>query len=397
MTGRREAGRAMDPPPRAGVEIDLFQHVAFRVAGVQGHDLRRVGVAIDHVLGAAIAKIGLGQGVGHPGIAVGAPNRPQPCGRGSGPTGRTPLAEPQCPREPVDEVHRAHGVAVADEAAGKQFFRQAVPKLFHALPHRRLGAGPFQEPLDPGGNQEQRAKVVDLAEAQDRRVGQLVPQVPFDLDHEAADEVQRQGVAEAGKVAVAFKAQGIEAVAVPGRHLVAAHGLQEFVAFRNVVREGAVRAVGQAHLFHQLLPQGIIGRAGQVVKPIVIADHVMRADGHRLSVGVGGGPRGAKHRRNGDFAFRRQGAERGERLLVLGKDIARDPVDLVDQPRGKRGVPGTGLALGMPATGMQQVERVAQQNKVDALDGPVSTVAPPGGGDRQFLEPVGKEGKGVRR
>ena len=51
----------------------------------------------------------------------------------------------------------------------------------------------------------------------------------------------------------------------------------------------------------------------------------------------------------------------------------------------------------MPAVGVQQIEHVAQQHQVDPFDRPVSAVAPPGGGDRQFLEPVGKKGKGLRR
>ena len=117
-------------------------------------------------------------------------------------------------------------VALADQAAGKQLFGQPVPELLHALPHGRLRASPLQQAFDPGGNQKQRAEVVDLAQGKDRRIGQLVTQVLLHFDHESADEIQRKGVAQAGKIAVAFEAQGVEGVAMPGRHLVAAHGLQ---------------------------------------------------------------------------------------------------------------------------------------------------------------------------
>ena len=171
-----------------------------------------------------------------------------------------------------------------------------------------------------------------------------MPQVLLHLDHEAADEIQRDGVGQAGKIAVAFETQGVEGVAMPGRHLVAAHRLQQLVAFRNIVREGAVGAVGQAHLLHQPLPQGVVSLAGQMVEPVVIADHVMGSDHHGLIVGIRGRPSRAKHRRNGDLAFASQGPQRGERLLILREDIARDPRDLIDQARRLRIVPGTNAA-----------------------------------------------------
>ena len=161
--------------------------------------------------------------------------------------------------------------------------------------------------------------------------------------------------------------------------------------------KGRSAAVGQAHLLDQLLPQGVVGLAGQMVEPIVIADHVMGADQHGLIVGVRGGPGRAEHRRNGNLAFRGQRAERGERLLVLGEDIARDPADLIDQARRLRIVPGTNAAWGLPAVGVQQVQHVAQQHQVDPFDRPVGAVAPPRGGDRQFLEPIGEQGEGLRR
>ena len=114
--------------------------------------------------------------------------------------------------------------------------------------------------------------------------------------------------------------------------------------------KGRSAAVGQAHLLDQLLPQGVVSLAGQMVEPVVVADHVMGADQHGLIVGIRGGPGRAEHRRNGNLAFRGQGAERRERLLILREDIARDPGDLIDQARRLRIVPGTNAA-GRPASG----------------------------------------------
>ena len=332
-----------------------------------------------------------------PGIAVGPAKPPQPLGRGCHPAGRTPFAEPQGARESVHQVHRARRIALADRAAGKQLLRQAIPSLLHALPYGRLRTSPLQQAFDPSRNQEQGAEVVDLAQAQDRRIGQLVAQVLLHFDHEAGDEIQGDGVSQAGKIAVALEAQGVEGVAVPGRHLVAAHGLQQFVAFRNVVREGATCAVGQAHLLDQLLPQGIIGLARQMVEPVVIAHHVMGADCYRLIVGIRGRPRRAEHRRNGNFAVRGQGPKRGERILVLGQYVVGNLGDLIHHARRLRIVPGASTARHVPAAGVQQIQDVAQQHQVDAFDGAVGAVAPPGGGDRQFLEPISEKGKGLRR
>ena len=90
-------------------------------------------------------------------------------------------------------------------------------------------------------------------------------------------------------------------------------------------------------------------------------------------------------------------AKRGKRILILGEDIARDPRDLIDQARRLRIVPGTNAAGGVPAAGVQHVQHVAQQHQVDPFDRPVGAVAPPRGGDRQFLEPIGKKGEGLRR
>ena len=53
-----------------------------------------------------------------------------------------------------------------------------------------------------------------------------MPQVLLDLNHEAADEIQGDGVGQAGEIAVALEALGVEGIAMPGRDLVAAHGLQ---------------------------------------------------------------------------------------------------------------------------------------------------------------------------
>ena len=97
--------------------------------------------------------------------------------------------------------------------------------------------------------------------------------------------------------------------------------------------KGRSPAVGQAHLLDQLLPHRAVSLAGQMVEPIVIANHVMGADQHRLIVGIRGGTGRAEHRRNGNLAVRSQGPERGQRLLILGKDITADLGDLIDQAR----------------------------------------------------------------
>ena len=153
-----------------------------------------------------------------------------------------PLAEFQCPGQPVDQVRGVPMVALADQRPGEELVGQAVPERFDSLPQRQGRAGPLQQAVQPDGHQQQRAQMVHFPQFHQRGHRQHVAQRGLDLGGKAADQLDDQGIAEAGGVAVALEAQRVVEVAVAGRHLVAAHRLQQARRSRQCREETAGRA-----------------------------------------------------------------------------------------------------------------------------------------------------------
>jgi hypothetical protein len=127
-----------------------------------------------------------------------------------------------------------------------------------------------------------------------------------------------------------------------------------------------------------------------MVKPVVVADHIMQADRHGAAVLRRGKLTKLIRRRHADHAFLRERAEHGERFGVLPQNVVGDGGDHFDHFGRMDVVPGA-HRLGEPARGANHIEHVAQQQQVDPLDGAVAAVEPRAGADGEVGDSFDQE------
>ena len=184
-----------------------------------------------------------------------------------------------------------------------------------------------------------------------------------------------------------------------GDNLVPPHGFQKRFAFVDVVGKRFFGSVGQAHSLDQRFPQGIVCRAGQVIKPIVIAYHVVNANRDRNSLFLGcvaGRAAVSQHGRHlqpgrrWQTAFGRQLPQNGQRRLVALEYRGRDLFDPFDEHRIVGFIPRANVGRGCPLGRANDVENVAEQNNINRFDRPIAAIGPPPGRNRHISYSPGK-------
>ena len=208
----------------------------------------------------------------------------------------------------------------------------------------------------------------------------LLAQTPqvfrFDLLQKASEQFDGECIANTAGIAVFGKAEGIEDVAVTGEDAMAAEGIGQLFAFGCFVRERAIVRTGETQVMGHFMPQQVVTSAGQVQRPIVIADHIMRADRDRHFVVVGHRLTITARERHGHEAFGGEGPQLANDLDILTEDFAGDAADHFDAGGRLQIAPGADIAAEPPLR-TNEVEHIAQQYQVETLNRLIAAVRPP--------------------
>src|SRR5260221_14650786 len=164
---------------------------------------------------------------------------------------------------------------------------------------------------------------------------------------EAADDFNRDRVAEAASVAVFVEMDRVVDIAVAGDDAMPSQYVEKRFTFGRIVRKRLIDCGDQSETLSDSRSQPMIKWPWQMKGPVAIADHVMnphgdRALGHRL--------------------------KNLQRRRIMFENSTRDPGNQIEKLGSIRIVP---RPFGMiePENRLHEINRVAEQHQIDELGG----------------------------
>ena len=225
--------------------------------------------------------------------------------------------------------------------------------------------------------------------------GKSWPNPPCNSSEKTAEKFDDDGVTQGAGITVLAVAEWIVDVAVASDDAMAPENLQEVIRLERVVREGRTHGIRQANLVGQLLPDQVVAGSGQVQRPIVIAHHVEGADRHRMTFAVEHRVARLGRGRYVDRPFAVQGPQYADRFAILIQDCIDDRANRLRYFRRLRIFPGPRADV-VPAPRLENVQDVAQEQQVDALDRTIPTIRPPRRPSGQVAKPFRENLKSAR-